>query len=214
MATDFEAFEAWVMSNGEIPFDIYSQDPNEWTWLQDIIPNFIVSSAGGSVPFQAEGLYHGYPFYMRDRHGYAELSLGELDGEAPYSGSSILYSAGVETEEFYGSENFIRNILALVPKLKRAPFPYQFEGKKLDFSKDNSWTYTVSELKKEICWGWGYTPEEGFARLVEPSEYLITHGASVALQQQMMEAQAFSPIPVNSDERKFPDSDPLFIVTV
>lgn len=212
MAIDFESFKAWIESDGEIPFDMYAQDPNEWAWLQEIIPGLVIASAGGMAPFQAEGLYYGHPFYYRDRHGWASFRVGALDGEAPYLGNEILYIAGVETEEFVGGEHFIRNLVNIIPNLKRSEFPYEFEGKKLNLFNDKSWGYSVSETEKEIRVGWGHTPEEAYPNIFTTSAYLMEHGASAEHQLKMVQDGEFSPIPVNKDERRYPAVDPEFVV--
>lgn len=44
-------------------------------------PNLTITSAGGAIPFQAEGVFEGYPFYFRYRGGRASLSVLQKDGE-------------------------------------------------------------------------------------------------------------------------------------
>jgi hypothetical protein len=212
MAFDLEAFKAYIESDQQLPFDLYAQDPKEWAWLQKIIPGMIVSSAGGQAPFQAEGIYHGYPFYYRDRHGVARLNIGELDGEAPYDTATALYTASKETAEFRGGEQFVHNLVELVPQLKPGEFRYHFSGKKLVMLNDGGWSYTVSETETQERAGWGFTPEAAFESMFTPIEYLIEHGCSAAQQYQMLTDQEFDPTPVNEDKRKYPVVAPEFVV--
>ena len=100
------SFETWLKSDSSLNFDIYAQNPDEWIWLRKIIPNLVVSSAGGSCPFQAEGLLYGLPFYYRERNGWASLSVGESNGAPPYLDS--IYSAGIDCAEFSDEEEFAR----------------------------------------------------------------------------------------------------------
>jgi hypothetical protein len=212
MAFDAETFKAYIESDGQIPFDLHAQNPNDWAWLEEIIPGLIISSAGGLVPFQAEGIYRGHPFYYHDRHGQARLSIGELDGEIPYLGDYTIYTAYQDTEEWAGGKFFVRNLVQLVPNLKRSPFRYEFRGKKLHLANDKSWSFTVDESETETRSGWGFTPEEGYETLSVPSEYLMEHGATAEIQLAMRLAQEFDPTPVNKDERKYPEVDPDFVV--
>lgn len=212
MALDFEAFKAYIESDGEIEFDLYAQDPHDWSWLQEIIPGIVISSAGGVVPFQAEGLIYGHPFYYRDRHGSASLSVGAKDGEKPYLGDTTLYSAGCETPEFEGGEHFIRNLVRLVPELKRSPFPYEFEGWKLNFANDGEWNYTIDSVEKTRHCGWGYTREEAYDYLSKTSTYLEEHGFTPEKQMQAILDQDFDRIPVKDDTRVYPEVDPPFTV--
>lgn len=214
MTANFESFKEWLESDGSIPFDMYAQDPSDWSWLQELIPGFIVSSAGGAVPFQAEGLFQGYPFYYRDRGGVASLRVGELDGDPPYQGNSILYTASRETPEFEGSKHFISNLTKLIPLLDRALYLYDFIGKKLIYASTQDWSYTVSPTETEVTSSWGMTPEEAYLELMAPSRYLIEHGASAELQERMCLDRAFNPIPLNVDDRHFPASMPNFHIAL
>lgn len=212
-----EAFIAYLESSedDEIEFDLYSQNLDSWLWLQESIPGILISSAGGIAPFEVQGLLHGHPFYYRDRHGYASLSLGEVDGEPPYLGDKTLYGSSTETEEFGGAENFVENLMKLVPKLERTSFPYKFRGRKIIFGEGGiqAGDYHASEDFDDFGHvGWGYFPEEAFEKLAEPSEYLLSQGWTEDIQRRIYELQEFSPEPINTDERKYPEVDPPFTV--
>lgn len=213
-----EAFISYLESEGdeELEFDLYAQNVDGWRWLQEWIPGIVISSAGGIAPFQAQGLLHGHPFYYKDRHGYAFLNVGELDGEAPYLGDTTLYSASIETEEFAGGENFVKNLMKLVPELKCTPFPYEFQGRKIEWGNENiharKYRVVEGEFDDFPTVGWGYFPEEAFEELAKPSEYLLSCGWTEEIQREIYELRAFSPEPVKTDERKYPEVDPPFTV--
>lgn len=215
-----ETFISYLESEGdeELEFDLYAQNVDGWRWLQEWIPGIVISSAGGVAPFQAQGLLHGHPFYYKDRHGYAFLNVGELDGEAPYLGDTTLYSASVETEEFAGGENFVKNLMKLVPELKRTPFPYEFQGRKIEWGNESiharKYRVVEGEFDEFPTVGWGYFPEEAFEELAKPSEYLLSCGWTEEIQREIYELKAFSPEPVKTDERKYPDVDPPFTVNL
>lgn len=211
MAIDFEAFKAYLESDGEIEFDLWAQNPGDWTWLQEIIPGIIISSAGGIVPFQAEGLLEGLPFYYRDRHGSASLRVGTADCDFPY-GDDVLYSSSVETPEYEGRENFIKNLVKLVKTLEKAPLLYKFEGKKLIFKNDKSWGYEISETEMDESYGWGHSPEEAWDYMLQPSAYLVEHGCSEDMQLQMNLDRAISRTPKNQDTRVYPEIPLVFRV--
>lgn len=211
MPFDFEAFKAYIESDGEIEFDLYARDPGDYAELAEIVPGLVVSSAGGSMPFQAEGLIEGYPFYYRDEQGGASLRVGSVDGERPYLGESTLWSASENTEDGHENEDFPINLLRLIKKLKRSPFPYEFEGYDLDYLNDGSWNFTVNRNKIATYGGWGYNPEEAYQAMFVKSEYLEEHGCSEVQQLAMMLAHEFKKEPINADERIYPEISPGFI---
>lgn len=195
-------FEAWLDSDGDINFDMYAQDPSDWEWLVRHNPGLVVASAGGVVPFQAEGLIQGLPFYYRERHGIASLAVGEEDGEA--FGNQVLYSSDMETEEFSEGKNFARNITHLLRELQPTLYLWCFSGKKLRFRNDGTWKYDVTEERDNI-YGRGMTPEEGYIQTQQTSKYLLEKGCSAEKQSQMWKDRAISPTPLNKDERKWAD---------
>lgn len=213
-----EAFISYLESGDDegVEFDLYAQNVDSWLWLQELIPGIVVSSAGGVAPFEAQGLLHGHPFYYRDRHGYASLSIGAIDGEAPYLGDTTLYGASTETSEGDGEASFVKNLLKLVPKLERTPFPYEFQGRKIEWGnvpiQERKYRVVEGEFDEFPSVGWGYFPEEAFQELAKPSEYLLSRGWTEEIQREIYELRAFSPVPVKTDERKYPEVDPPFAV--
>lgn len=220
MSEDFdekkkEAFVAYLESDGEIPFDMYSVDLEKSEALQEIFPGLLISSAGGIVPFQAEGLIDGYPFYYRDRHGWASLTIGEKDGEPPYLMDGSLYSAGVETEEFGGGDNFLKNLTKLIPALERSPFLYHFEGWALDYDTyENGYTSFRKTDMKETIYGWGQNVDEAWEYVHKFKEHMREYGWDEDFQSRKIEAQEIGRVPVNQDERVFPEPEPVFRVNL
>ena len=208
--TKKENFLAWVQSGVDVDFDMYSQDPGEWTWLQQVIPTVIVSSAGGIVPFQAEGLLHGHPFYYRDRGGRASLKVNHVDAENAY-GSDVLWSASIDTEEFGAWETFFRNFVYLVDHLEKHPYLYYFKGYEV---VDYKTAERTSETKDYEYAGWGFSAEEAYAYTREPSAYLVSAGISEDMQERMWLAREMESTPVKEDDRDYPAETPNFHVVV
>lgn len=193
-------------------FDLYAQDPNDWSELAKLIPGIIITSAGGIVPFQAEGTLHGYPFYYRDRHGVAELRIGAVGSTDHILPSGALYNASVETPEFEGDKNFVKNLYSLVPKLEKGPFLYRFVGRKPKFKNDGAWSYTIDSADTEEALGWGHTPEEAYVNSSMPSSYLEEKGFALEAQRKFWIDRDVDPRPTNADERVYPSPEPDFRV--
>lgn len=201
-----EDFLAYLESDGEIEFDLYAQDPDDWAPLVAHIPGLVISSAGGFVPFQAEGLLHGLPFYFRERHDQASLQVGQADGDAF---TDFLFYAAMDSDDFRGMEDFPRYLIALVQKLERAPMLWKFPARKLKY-EDGKWNGVSVTEETESQYGWGMTPEEGYAATQKFSEFLGGYGWSEERQKAMRDAQQISPVPVNQDDRVWPDPLPEF----
>lgn len=189
--------------------DLYAQDPSDWAFLTEFIPGLKVTSAGGACPFQALGTLQGFPFYLRVRGEWASLNLS-APGTDPV-GFTPLYHAGMEAPFAFGGQEFCETMLKLVPKLEKSPFRWEFEGFKLHFPNPKSWDAVRSE-EKEINYGWGATPEEGWLATQEVSEYLLENGCSEEVQRHYNELRNISKTPLNQDTRKFPSWEPVFEV--
>lgn len=187
--------------------DLYQQDPSDWDFLAELIPELVVTSAGGYFPFQAQGTLQGFPFYFRARGEWATLHLS-APGDDPV-GFDLLYYAGMSVPFGFGVQDFCETMLKLVPALQRSPFRWKFSGYKLDLPVKNSWE-AVRTDQKEISVGWGHTPEEGWAQTQEISEYLLEHGCTEEVQRKHLELKAVSKTPLNQDTRVFPEVDPVF----
>lgn len=213
-----EAFEAYVNSDGSIPFDLYAQDTDQWAWLQEYIPGIIVYSAGGMFPFQAEGLIHNMPFYFRYEWGSASLKVGAENGDMPHLPEDALYSAHTEYSEKTDEEDFVRLMIKLVPKLEKSPYLWRFEANTLNMLNDDKWGFTVGERTGEVV-GWGFTPEEGYFAAREPNDYSYYPNTVMAtltadIQREMWKAQNPSRTPKNVDPRQYPDIPPVFTVNM
>jgi hypothetical protein len=197
----------------ELGFDLYAQDINDWTWLSQLIPGIVVTSAGGIVPFQAEGLLHGLPFYYRERSGWASLSIAGANEPNAY-GNTNLYHAGEEVEEFRSGPGWVSTLLNLVENLERSPFLYHFEGRDTQTTGEGDEMEVHTLNAPKTYWGWGHTPEEAFEDTKEISSYLSEHGYSEDFQREMWDAKRIYPMHTNDDDRIFPDPEPVFAVFV
>lgn len=195
-------------SGGISKFDLYKQNPADWDFLSEVIPGLVITSAGGILPYQAEGTLHGLPFYFRCRHEQASIRLVAV-GENAVSGST-LYTASTPAPHMINDEQFIELLIHLVSSLKPAEFRWEFMGRKV--TVDKNLEIALSDDEEEISYGWGFTPEEGFLATREHSEYLLEHGFSHDLQDQIWEAKKLNPVPVNSDNRNWPNPEPVFEV--
>lgn len=208
----FEAFKAYLESDGEIEFDMWARDPKDYPYATERYPGLVVFSAGGMLPFQAEGLVDGYPWYYRDEWGKASLRVGELNGERPYADYETLWSASCSVAEWQESAHFEETLVKLVGLLEKSPFCYTFVGNKLLFANnpDKPWEFTVSEELEERA-GWGHSPEEAFDDLFVPSDYLSQNGCSEDKQFEMALARNFNRTPVSMDKRVYPEVTPDFL---
>lgn len=195
-------------------FDMYAQDPNDWSWLGELVPGLVVSSAGGLVPFQAEGLLKGHPFYYRERHGQARLNIAELEADNAYLDNCI-YTAYADVDEFRCGPEWITTFLNLVERLKRAPFLYKFEGNEVKFKNPETKGTTQSlediyiDDERTVHVAWGDSPEEALEFSYESGkEVLVDHyGWDLAFYNRMVELEARNPVPLNVDDRVIPDPD-------
>lgn len=212
------AFMEWLNSNGEVDFDMWARDPKDYEFMKQYVPSLVVASAGGMCPFQAEGLLFGFNFYYRERHGWAELRLANAKDEC-YGGEGVLYSAGCEVEEFRDSSHWLPTLLELIPQLSRPPFPYLFLHKELKYTDSNdAFTAYVDEADEAMTarTGWANTPEEALeaVKKFEEIAYLTTHGITFEKQKFLHDLMlsTLQEAPANSDERKFPEVEPVFEV--
>lgn len=188
-------------------FNIYKQDPERWRFLTEKIPGLVITSAGGVLPYQAEGTLHGLPFYFRCRHENASIRLVEVGGNA-ISGEP-LYIANMDAPHMINDEKFAEIMVELISKLRRSEFRWEFMGRKVNVDKGLKITQTDEE---EISYGWGYTPEEGFRETQVHSTYLLERGFTPEIQDELWRARQLNPTPVNSDNRNWPDPEPKFEV--
>ena len=206
-----EAFKAYIDSDGEVEFDLHAQDTSEWAWLAELIPGIIISSAGGHTPFEAQGLLHGLPFYYRHEWGYASLQVGQVEGSVF---SNYLYYATTDYDEKFGDPDFTTMLMELVPKLEVAPFLWKFPCKKVKFTETEEGQEGYTSDEDDYRVGWGFTPEEGYARTQEPIPYLVEKGFTVERQRHMWELHQVQQAPMNEDNRVFPNPVPNFHVTI
>jgi len=190
-----------------------------WPWLERmnfmdaVIPGIRFHSLGGIVPFQADGTWGPYEFYYRERHGYAELRLAPI---ATFPGpSEALYSAKSSAPEFAGSTGWLTRFLELWEKLSIAPFLYRFQARDVnihrsDESEGADFRLVFGEGFTDVA-GWGFDAEEArrSALTVVPF-YEEQFGWTPELQQERFRAMEVAELPLNSDDRTFPEETPHF----
>lgn len=196
-------------ASDDVGFDIYAQDVDDWEWLAKLVPGIVIHSAGGMVPFQAEGLINGYPFYYRERGGVAALKVAEKDAKDAYGTDGILWSASEEVQEFRAGPHWIVSLVNLFDRLEKAPFFYEFAGRKTDYSDPYDVESMYATDEPQSYFGWGDSPEEGYAYLMKPSEYLLSVGWSEETQVRLRKLQQISSIPLNEDKRVYPQETPF-----
>lgn len=201
---------------------LYGDDPGNWRDLSALIPTLLVTSAGGSCPYQAEGTLHGYDFYFRYRGGSASLEVAS----DPDSLGSLWYASrahGGRYDGTLGRQDFIDLMVVLVADLQPAPFLYEFSGYKIKVVHDEAadsgqpddapkTLHIETTDTPEIYRSWGHTPREAIDRFAEPSAYLTEHGWSEESQRQAVDAQRLDPTPLNTDNRTYPSETPRFEV--
>jgi hypothetical protein len=165
------------------------------------VPGLQVHTFGGAMPVQAEGTWHGYPFYFRYRRGYATLELGapvpgdQQDGRDPVRvplwSAEVAYGdrlQGVLTEA-----EFADLFCQVAGRLRRADFAFRF--------------YPAGHVGRRLG------PEDGYdpARVVVRAPTLLD--AQRLLRTDPMWAdREFEEIPVELDNRVFPEEAPDFTV--
>jgi len=175
MSSDFEkskeeAFLEYMKISEEIDslleetrFDLHSQDIKKWEWMQEFIPEIIVSSAGGLSPFQAEGFIEDFFFYYRERGGVASLRLSDSIDKS-YGYNSSLYSASLEVEEFRSGSGWIETFFNLYERLEKTKNLYDFESNEVKFNGDGK-PYLTGE--KSTTAEWGYTSDEAYNEIIK-----------------------------------------------
>jgi hypothetical protein len=196
----------------ELHFDLYAQDIDEWKFLQELIPGIIVTSAGGALPYQAEGFLDDYPFYFRSEWGSSSVNIAKPAG-TPFLHTGDVLWTGKCTTTVDGlrltPQEFVVELFKCMQELKVAPFLWAFKCRKPVFGGGPSWTYTMSDELDQVE-GWGMTPEEGYACTAKPNSYLEEKGFSAGAQQALWLSRAVDPTPINRDERVWPQELPEF----
>lgn len=177
--------------------------------LEATVPGLAVASFETDPHVFSDGILDSYSYYFTCREGVAQLWVGEKPLEAP------LYCAFGRYEETSGArdERFWLSVMKnLIPQLKKAPFRYTFKGKQVGLVEKDQRTYLVPTGEEELFQVWGNTASEAFRKIAEPSSHLADLGFSTSLQLELFNLQSVSPIPLQTDYRVFPSTDPAFQV--
>lgn len=189
--------------------NMYTTDIHEWEHLQAAVPTLIISSAGGFVPFQAEGFLHGFPFYMRAEEGQASLSVSPVPGEPPYSAdprnlySSLVYSDSYSIQDFQMFEPYL---MVLIDRLAPPPMRWEFPYVEPVYDKETQ-KYLPGNEENGVHIGWGETPEEGW--LDAKKGWIYTDPVSGYCGAEYWNAGVPSKTPSNVDDRDFSMFDGL-----
>lgn len=151
-------------------FDIRAQDINDWAWVQEFVPELIIYSAGGQMPFQAEGFIQGLPFYFRTEDGYASLRVSDSKSTL-FPPVDALYSShmDIDNKGLTGSE-WVSYLFTLIEKLERTEKQYFFKANVIDYNADGKFGLSVKKDEDLTEWdnefknivGWGNTVDEAF----------------------------------------------------
>lgn len=189
MAAQFDedqkaAMMAWLTGEAGAPKPtMYATDPRAFGVLKQWLPEIEITSAGGACPFQAEGTLNGYPFYLRMRHGWAQLNVAHTMDDT-YSSSPLLWSAGKQVPEFAADAHWADVLVDLASKLERTPaMRWDF----LPLDADDA------DLKIG-SFGWGATPEEAYQKMVERTIELAQRYEGKVLTRDEVMAKV-SPVP-------------------
>lgn len=198
MSDEFEGDDILVE---EFDFEKYAREKETLkASLESFIKDLKIERMGGICPFQAEGRVGEYEFYFRERGGWSSL---KLDRYNPV-GFEIEWMAGKNTIEFLGLEEFPEVFIDLLKNLEKAQFLYEFVGKKVDISKDDSEVLIATETDEdELYYGWGHSIEEAIEDMNYVSDYLLEHGFSEDFQKEINFKKNINPVPLNRDTRTF-----------
>lgn len=159
-------------------FDFYARDINDFVWLKQFIPNIVIYSAGGSVPFQAEGYLGDLNFYYRERGGIASLNVANSKNES-YSPFESLYSATLTVDEFRDpSFLWYSTLMNLIEQLEKPVYLYQFQCHEIDYGPRGNRDMSIIDVKRDnegnIVYGKhsgkGFTKDEAFNDAVSSFE--------------------------------------------
>lgn len=194
-----------------IHFDLWAKPLSAFEWAKEYVPGLVVSSAGGFVPYQAEGLINGFPFYYRAEWDYSSINIGHPDEPAPYLWDEALWTATINDFEGSTHASFIEALTRLLPKLERTPHLYRFPCHAYEFTGPNgSWEWSINKDDTDYVQGIGMTPEEGYQKASEPSAYLAERGFTPERQREFFVAKEPAKTPLAVKERKYPSPEPVF----
>lgn len=212
--------------NGEIDaddFDMYARDPQDFAALSAVVPGLVVTSAGGIVPFQAEGTIQGHPFYYRERHGWAELRIGgeHANGSTDDHVLSPHWIAQEQVEEFRTGPSWADSLVNLVPRLERGTFLFEFPCARIVYDDENDLsTGRIDESTRGLMSTnvRGFDEQDAIARYTtfELSPWLAQKGIDEQKQRlsHQLRVDAFVPKAVSPDTRVFPEDFPDFRIVL
>lgn len=200
--------------------------------VESRFPGIFVMHNGGNVPYQAEGFIGEYAFYLRSRHGYAELRVfpvfdhtlteqqllkqgyrGFFYGLDSQGQTDEGYRSKVDVEEYWNGKDL--DIWEnLIDALEPSQFIYRFHTVKPDW---DSYKLIDENGPEDAQWNWEFT----LGRHNEHAERLQWAHSSEEAYRKLCSSEHnphywkidrvhADPVPFTKDERVFPDPLPDF----
>lgn len=205
-----EWFEDQVVDEPSIPVPL-----TEW---QEALPELVVFFADGIEPYQMEGLYRGFPFYLRERGGIFSLAIGEEEG-SPF-GESVLYKAKLTTADLASllpqidekdpklrhKARIVEIFKILIAHLELAPYPYLFAGKEYPHRSN----LLVASREDSAYLGNGHNPEEAYSHALSIIKANIDSlSDDTTTKEAVLSSIQLNPEPLNQDTRCWPEQFPF-----
>lgn len=183
-------------------FDMHAVDPDEHSWVGSLVAGLTVDSAGGIVPFQAEGSIGARAtdgslvpmrWYYRSRHGWASLSVAMTADEC--YGSSPLFAAGTECVEFESGPIWTERLVRLAGELEPISFLYWFPTLAVQ-SEIGAVHPAIAELVDQglsvldIVTYWDEHPEQ-FEGVPRAAAITVLHGRGHSVEAALADARSF-----------------------
>lgn len=229
---DYRKHTHFTNSQGDT-YDWYENVKAFYDQVEQKYPGVFIMRDGGDVPYQAFGFIGKYAFYLRSRHGHAQLrvfpaidstltpeELYEQGFDGFFYGYDSLgqehecYQSDIEVQEFWNGHD-IEIWAYLIDNLAPAPFAYTFQT----VGVDHDYHTIIDETKEDAFWNHSFTkalvddPQERIQRGHSPEqayEKLCSQEGNPWYYQ--IDREYANPIPLNTDERVFPTPLPDFSV--
>lgn len=179
-------------------FDPYARDCGDFSYLDEFMDGLVIYSAGGTFPFQVEGLLKDFRFHFRYEFGQGELRVLGDEGNL-YSYEDALYVGnhdGEETEDDYSEgdlrdERWISSLLNCFENLEKTKKRYWFHANAIEFdsgeiSEDGSFE-RVNLIKNadgdpilDPIATWGHTEDEAFEEALALQDRMVGRLMSVS----------------------------------
>jgi hypothetical protein len=168
------------------------------------VPDVHLTEYGGVCPFQMTGTIQGWRFYLRSKYHGTTLEILNEHGDSLYESASSIPTADITTATTV--------FPSLVADLHRARFTYFFDCNDVDYTCDHGHLVTLDNHGAGGIIGIdGSTPEDAYRRLFEPEDTWLQEMGIDDWFTLMLERDP-DLTPYNTDDRVFPEHDPVFRV--